>query len=380
VIRRTIGKLNTVKVVQIFTLLNFAIPFLLIVLQIFKDNKNKFLYTLIALFLILNSMVLSRLCGGRPEAIYAGWVLWGIVAYMKRWHLGKLLWVMYGILLIPFYWLGFIYAPCSFLVFAKKSSKIFVNLILIICNAIFWLIYSHYQWLSSLINIRLQLNSRVPHLNVSENLTALVSLVNPLQLIIVISLAAILIDKLKKRVPIGDYTCYLLSICGWFLLPNMIRYVDIFMPLMLITCLLEYQKQLETIQISIGMQKLIVGFVFASVLWTNYQISNVSVYTFEDLPADSKVLTIFNGANYYVPFFNKKNIQIAPAMEIGANEKGVQEMVETVQTDGKLDCSQLLKYDFNFVIEKTLNEMPPCLKLYGVNANYRIWKVKRGQM
>ena len=77
-----------------------------------------------------------------------------------------------------------------------------------------------------------------------------------------------------------------------------------------------------------------------------------------------------------MPFFNDHKIQIAPCMEIGANEVNIQRIINLIQTKGKLNCHDLDNYNFNFVVEKSLIEVPPCLEIYGVNGEYRIWKVK----
>ena len=98
---------------------------------------------------------------------------------------------------------------------------------------------------------------------------------------------------------------------------------------------------------------------------------------FSNIPKGSKVLATFNGLNYYVPFFNNENIQIVPSMEIGATDKNVQIIISDIQQKGKLDCKKLNGYDFDYLVERSLIEVPNCLTLVSVNKEFRLWKIQK---
>ena len=91
------------------------------------------------------------------------------------------------------------------------------------------------------------------------------------------------------------------------------------------------------------------------------------------LPKNSIVLGT-SQSNYYVPFYSP-NLKIAPAMEIGANEQGVQQIMKSIEVEGSVSCTELKKYHFEFLVERSLTTISPCLQIYQIQKGWRAWKV-----
>ncbi|MFK5947835.1 MAG: hypothetical protein QM500_03560, partial [Methylococcales bacterium] len=94
------------------------------------------------------------------------------------------------------------------------------------------------------------------------------------------------------------------------------------------------------------------------------------------LPEESRVLTEFNDSLFSTIYHNP-NIKIAPAMEIGATEKGVQQLIMDISVNHSLNCIALKKYDFTHLIEGSLNikGVPDCIKLIEIDGKWRLWKI-----
>jgi hypothetical protein len=374
----SVGRIWTVRIVQLFCVINFVVPLHLIFRSLLKERDDAHIVIVALLAVALNYMVVLRLYLGRPEVIFAGWVLWGIYAGIFSQRALKLAWVIYGIILIPFYWLSIVYSFTAVVVFRRYKSKIIVLLLLMLANIIFWQIYSNDLWLDTFRLLKLQLDNRYGDLVVTENNSILFSLLNPAFTVIIASIIYKVIPKYKEvlqawRIWPTKYQFWIVALAGWYLMPNMIRYGDVIVPLFVVIFIYQYRD----VPFSLNrpfVKNLVVLLSCFSIFYANQHFRQPC--RFADLPAGARVLTTFNGLNYYLPFYSKHNIQIAPSMEIGANDQGVQKLIYTIQSKGTLDCNELKKYNFTFVAERSLLEVPKCLTIFGVNGEYRIWKIK----
>lgn len=373
-----VGKMWTIRIVQLFVILNFVIPLNLIFNKLLESRKDKYILVVIALALSCNSAVVMRLYLGRPEAILAGWVLWGVFSKYSSNRSLKLVWIISGIIVTPLYWLSIIYVPVCLFVFKRNLSKIIGLLLLALSNILFWQYYSHGLWLHTFSLVNQQIANRYGELVVGENNSILSVLLNPSFAVVSVTLIYTLIKQGRKS--IGFYLSdeqsrniiAILAVIVWFSLPNMIRYCDVVVPLTIILFVVVYTKSQYQIDNDF-LKRISIMVACFSIFYAHNNFKKPCRYS--EIPLNAKVLTTFNGANYYIPFFNKEKIQVAPCMEIGATDNGVQKLISIMQTKGTLDCSELSRYGFDYLVEKNLIEIPKCLSIYGVNAEYRIWKI-----
>jgi len=91
---------------------------------------------------------------------------------------------------------------------------------------------------------------------------------------------------------------------------------------------------------------------------------------------DHRVLVLEFGK----PFFQVTGVvyplKVAPAMEIGWTDRGIQELVKKAQETGRFDCELFKKYEFDYVVESSLKEYPACLELVSPLGELRVWKPK----
>ena len=92
------------------------------------------------------------------------------------------------------------------------------------------------------------------------------------------------------------------------------------------------------------------------------------------LPAGAVVLTGFREPTYSTLFANPGTVRVAPAMEIGWLEPGLQRVVANLGR-GELDCDSLRLYAFSHLIESTLSgSTPTCLSLEATQGPWRLWR------
>jgi len=299
------------------------------------------------------------------------------------------LWMILGIILIPFYWLSILYTPAALVTFKRIKTKLLGMATLILLNIFIWQSISIGQWADSFKLLHQSLANRLPDILVNENLPLCNSLLIPQVGLILVLLSYTIqlnlrnfyqksnsknISKLcnfKKL--FGSEISWLSILCMWFCLSNMIRYLDVIMPILVIICIIKYKDIKYELNSIFLRNSIFIIAIYLAIL--NQALPNVHLPKF-NLPENSRVLVSFDSANYSIPFYNQEKIFVAPSMEIEANEHGIQELLLTIQKDRELNCVLLKKYNFQFVIEKDLNIKPFCLELIDIDRSYRLWKVK----
>jgi hypothetical protein len=384
-----IGKIWTIRVVQLFCISAYITPLVLIFNKLLSHRPDKDELVTFCLAYTLISSIMIRLTLGRPEVILAAWTLFGIACGLYNNKLAKCLWVILGIVLIPTYWLSLLYVPTTLVVFKEVRTKILMCAVFAVLNLFIWQALSGGQWIYSFELLNKSLINRLPDALVNENSTIAKAIITPQVGLILVLLSykiqlyikwlyiawcndkkAIYVETVKM---LHHKYIWLIILCIWFCLANMIRYIDVVMPILMIIFVDQYKDYKYTLGTVI--QKNFV-FIIAIYLTISNQMSLTTSPPKFNLPAGSRVLTSFDGANYYAPFFNKSKIYIAPSMEIGANEKGIQQLVVGIQKYKHLDCELLKRFNFQYIIEKDLNSKPSCLKLIDVQGAYRLWKME----
>lgn len=380
----SIGKIYTIRLIQLGCLISYLLALSLIFQSILNKRADK--TDLIAFFIAYTmiQVIMNRIALGRPEVIFSVWVLFGFVSSLYSGRVHKVIWLIVGICLIPFYWLALLYAPACLVVFNKIRYKILWLIGLIVINFIIWQILSNKEWLVSLKQLHLLMSNRLDGLSVGENQSIALGLMFPqvgiVVYLIIYRFKLYIQSILKIRNSIknelimilhGEYLWYSV-LCIWFISSNMIRYIDVIFPILMIIFVSLYRTYRLVINKTLYKNLL---FLLSLYLIFMAQLTAHKLPKFK-LPDNSKVLTTFNGSNYSIPFFNK-GIKVAPAMEIGANEKGVQKLVLDIQKNNTIDCKLLVQYNFDYLIEKNIVGMQDCLDLIDISEEYRLWKIRK---
>lgn len=331
------GKLG-LKIIQVLCFLLFSLAFFL-----HTRNWNDRFRALI--FVLILSIIGPRITSARPAIFEAflfiiGLALTGLPA------------ILLGILMGSFYYLFPIFLVP--LISVRKEYAIS----LVIC-LLFWISYAGvnyfydiYFFISSIITNR--------EVVIGENITIISVLQEPAAIFLIF-----LFLKSKNFV-------YARPII-FFLLFNQLRFVDVLVPLVGISLVEEsIAKNISIKWIRLGFLEhlflLMILIASLGVVFHYYEIEHLDIENGKVLCGGMKCMfnTIYTG----------KNISISPSMEIGLTDREVQLQIKKIM-DGSLDCEFFEKYDYDFLVEDSLKEVPECLSLLDVEKGYRIWKIKK---
>lgn len=384
------GKLATVHVVQSLCHILFVTPCILIYLHFMRKDKNCYAYLTIILMILLNNYTMIRLTLARPEMLFTCWIFWGLWLKFTARTMWKITWLVIGLLMIPGYWLAFFYIPAILVVFDKTITKLSASFIFLLVTVVFWQAYSHGQWFHSVIELKALNSNRLAI--IGENKSIALLLLTPITssalIIYLYTYKNLVIEQIAEsrhnlkylHIKLYRDACRTLKSINWnspttsavmlmlcYSSLNMIRYSAIISGLF---CILVSIKlvNLKLTMPSITRYILLCLAIFIPMTINCYQLIPKFI-----IPPGSVVLGT-NQSNYYVPFYSP-GIKIAPAMEVGANNQEIQQIMKDIDINGTVSCSQLNKYHFNYLVERNLTSIPNCLKIYQVQKGWRAWKI-----
>lgn len=319
--------------------------------------------------LLFTTSLSSRLFLGRPE-IFG--VLWAISTLLCRRHWSLALWVVGGAVFSTCYWLFPLYLVAVALLPFNRKTQAFVGLVLGLFHVAFWSWhvggFSQYVDIIRLIPVWSQ--ARV--IDVMETGSIWQMFAQPSTLVLtLLGLAGL--TKLPKEKRLA-----LCVVGGAVLMTNMVRYAAVFALLMFIAALPLVPVLNELIRkhfIPALLVVLLPTMAAGEAKHSAILFSQLPAFT---VPAGATVLTGFNTATYALPFFNPGTVKVVPAMELGATEMPYQLAVKAVNA-GKLTCAHIAGLTITHVVENSQRTMPSCLKLTGVQGQWRLWEVRHGQ-
>lgn len=320
-----------------------------------------------AIILIYSSIGLvaaaPRALLGRPEGFL---LIIGLSSFLVKTKTQTVAWIFAFVLTIPFYWLGWVYAPFALLL-PIKSFKIRLATAVGLASAhlVFWQVYS-----GSYLKLMIWLYSSLSVL-ATENLPLTISLelVVGLVFILLITAAASLagrhqrLKSLRKISPVG-------LLAAWFLLPNQIRYFPALVLVTLPWITLKTHSWLET-------RKFHTNFVVSPVLVAGVlamasflQIPHYPPQANVALPSKARV---YSEQPFTTIYFNEPGIAVEPSFAFGATKPEWRGILK----DGKANCKLLVAGEFTHLIEYSLIEIPSCAKLKEIHGTVRVWEIKR---
>jgi hypothetical protein len=156
---------------------------------------------------------------------------------------------------------------------------------------------------------------------------------------------------------------------AFFTLVNQIRFGSVLAPLLAISI---DEKKLGLDKIRLGpLENLFLIAIMLTLLtqaFPDYHMEMVKLN-------DSRVFCTSMQCMYHVLYYGE-NLSITPSMEIGNTHKDIQLAIRNAITNGTMNCSVFDKYQYDYVVEDNLHQIPECLELTDVEGYYRVWKVK----
>ncbi len=323
-----------------------------------SDAQSRTL-TLVALTIVLVVMS-QRLFLARPEVFLT---IWAIAALIPVGVGGVLAWAAVGVALSSGYWLAALYFPAAFLLAASVRSRAIVFAALCAAWAALW------WWLadggpSSAIRWTLeQVANRIPGIVVSENRPILNLLFAPEML------ALVLAGVWAWRMPTANRA--VLALAAFFAASGQARYGTVIAPLLALFAL----GALRGRRLALPAGAPIVAALLSSAVFAQLASTfpRMAAQPRFELPDGAVVLTGFDAASYATLIANPGRVRIAPAFEVGAAARPVQELVLDLAR-GRIDCAKVRGLGFTHLIERSLRGEPPqCLSLRSTQAGWRLW-------
>lgn len=326
----------SLKIMQVLCFVAFSLAFFLHTKS--WDDRFRALIFILTLGIVAGRIVLARPTVFEAFFFLIGLTLSGLPAILFGIFMGSF-YYMFPIFLIP-------------LVFWKREY-----LISLLASLLFWVnyagmdyFYDIYFLISSITGGR--------ELEISENMSIVLALASSLVLFLIYLF-------LKSK----NFTYWPQAI--FFLILNQIRFIEVLAPLLAVS--------LREKKIGIGRIKL--GFlenVFLLFILIASMFSFFPYYELRDIEISNGKVLCASMQCMFNTVYTGRNITISPSMEMGLTNREVQREIRNIM-NGTLNCSFFGKYDYDFLIESSLREIPECLSLVDVERDYRIWEVKKAE-
>lgn len=326
------------------------------------SHKDKWFWLCALLFLVLLSSFTGRATSGRPELFATAWLL-------SASFLRPILWVLFGLILSPSYWLFALYSVGALLLNTSWSKRICAGAITGAMSCIYWIVSTDGLWLDSLALIgkwkdvlpfpMYELRSIVPHL---------------LSIPVVVLIGIISSGLVMRRKELLPSLAPFILVISAILLPNYMRYITPVVCLLAIAAAIVIQKSSFRVP---GVIKFFLFFLLP--IWVtgnnsgSWEANNIPRFS---LPVGSYLLAENDQAQFGTVLLNP-HIQTAPALDPSANDFDIIQLLISMQSVGELDCDLVRKYGFSHVQERSLMVIPSCLELAAVDHSWRLWKVVR---
>lgn len=338
--------------------------FTVLFLRLLQDHPERMLMTALGVTAVLYSGVLARVQAGRPEVFLSMLAISALLATSKP---KVVLWTLLMLAAQPLYWLAAVYAPSALLLPNRSwPVRMAIAALIAIFGIAAWIFYAGPEWYGFFALLKDWFGNRV--FRVSENNSIYQLMFVPGSLILV--LVALMFSERQdftKNLPV-------LLVMAWFLAPNQVRYASVVGPLIAVIAVRGINAHPFTMSAA---QRFIavaamVGILIGRMYGPGYDFSP----TFDTLKGDERVLTMFEQSTFFLPA-QYPGLRVAPHLEAGATEKGVQEILISTIRNRKMDCEKLALYpDFTHVVDRNIEEIAPCLELQEMHREWRLWRIK----
>lgn len=294
---------------------------------------------------------------GRPEMFL---LIFGASAWLCRTKLQGAAWCVGYLALVPFYWLGWVYAPFALLLAPAAMSlaaRFGLGALLGALHLTFWQIYTG-DYLGLLVWLKGTL-----HVLAGENAPMLTSLSFGFAWVL-LGAIGLALSTLNKRRFLTALPVMLL-LC-WFTLPNQLRYLAalalVGLPWMYRTLALLARAK----RVRIPSVLVVLALALAAAL---------AVFQTDETPkfALGEHARVYSESPYATVFYGQPGIAVEPSFALGATRPEWQGL----KPGAALRCDLLLRAGFTHVIEKSIHQPLECAQLAAVQGPWRLWVIKK---
>ncbi|KVP96447.1 hypothetical protein WJ97_11195 [Burkholderia ubonensis] len=295
---------------------------------------------------------------GRPEMFL---LIFGVSAWLCRTRNQAAVWLAGFIALLPFYWLGWVYASFALLLAPSALSlvaRFVLAAVLGLLHLGFWQVYTG-DYLSLLLWVKGTLS--VP---ADEN-APMVSTFSYWFGWVFVGALGLALSTLNTRRFLSALPVMLLLV--WFALPNQLRYFAgvsfVALPWMYRTL----ASLARARRMAIPSTCVVLALACAAAL---------SVFKTDPMPkfALNEQARVYSEAPYATVFYGQPGIAVEPSFALGATRPEWRDL----KKGGAMRCDLLQRAGFTHVIEKSLTHPLDCAELKSVQGPWRLWTIKKG--
>jgi hypothetical protein len=271
-------------------------------------------------------------------------------------------WAVGFLVLVPCYWLGWVYAPFALLLAPTAFSLVArfgIAIVLWLVHLAFWQGYTGdyiglMVWLKGTLGVRAGEND--PML-MSMSFWFCWTLVGALSL----ALSTLNVKRFVAALPV-------MLLLLWFAIPNQLRYVAAFAFVALPWMYRTFALLAGTRQVRVPAVVVVLGLAISAAL---------AVYPSDPHPkfALGSQARVYSESPYAAVFYGQPGIAVEPSFALGATLPEWKDL----KKNGVMRCDLLLRGGFTHVIEKSLQKPLECADLKGVQGGWRLWEIRRSQ-
>lgn len=334
----------------------------------------------------------GRVRSGRPEAFASLWALCALIVRSRR---GLVLWTLAGLAVAASYWLACVYVPAVLLARRSLRARVIAALAIPAFSVTFWWWAMDGQMLAWWKAVSLGVANRID--GVGEN--------SPFGILMLSGAGVLLLTTALVAVALRDgaasaaathssppardlwrawvlkETTLAFAVLAWFAAPNMVRYVDVVVPIMA-ALIMRHAAPLLSADLSIAAR------LAASALALGATIAAASAAGSPDRLPDlripdakpgERVLTVFSRSTY-AAIYQNPYLQVAPAFELGFSTQEVQKASYDLMK-GRISCEWLCANGVHWVIAPpapwSAADFGQCLDLVRADASgSTIWRMR----
>ena len=330
------------------------------------------------LFLSLSALglilIAPRMLLGRPEALIT---LVAACAWLVDSRKRAGLWLGAMLALIPFYWLGWVYAPFVLLIARPLREKVLIGAVFVGLHLAFWQYYTG-DYIGQLIWLQ---GTMWQPANENLPLAYAAGMAGGMAFLILLSwsLSHLPWHTLRKD-PLIEQSYSVLNfgraafipgisvllLVVWLAIPNQIRYHAAIVFVLMPWLLQRLTRQATRVKFAPPALLLLCALAFSGL----YQVPVSPSAPKFALESGAKV---WSQSPFATVFFAKGPLQVEPSFAFGSTLKAWRGIENELMAQ---NCDLLQKAGFTYLIERTLPKRVDCLELKEIDGEWRLWQLR----
>lgn len=293
---------------------------------------------------------------GRPEMFL---LIFGASAWLSRTRVHAAAWVAGYMMLIPFYWLGWVYAPFALLLAPAIPlfARFGIGAALGLLHFAFWQTYTGDYlglliWLKATMSVLTSENGEMVYGLSFWGFWALMGAMG------------LALSTLNKRRAIAALP--VLMLLAWFSLPNQLRYMAALSFIALPWVYRNFALSAHVTKIRIPSMVVLLALAMSAAV----AVKETEKQPTFDLGPTARV---YSDAPFATVFYGQPGIAVEPSFAMGATKPEWRGL----RSGNELSCDLLVRGGFTHVVENSIHKPLECADLASVQGPWRLWIIKK---